>query len=160
MKKLRKLIILDDDPHYSGMLALRLRMRFPELMISSSERTQVPAGYDIYVLDNDFAGDKCGAALAEQVAAVAPDSLVVVLSGTLEFDLLKRLVNCHAAGVFDKSKETELDAMIALMERFLLEAPAPEEARQQSSFGATMGGIRDLIGEWNRRLAYENERVS
>ena len=78
MNKLRKLIIMDDDPHYSGMLALKLRMQFPELMVSSYNKADLPGGYEIYILDNDFFGEKCGAQLAESVRKIAPQSLVLV----------------------------------------------------------------------------------
>ncbi len=160
MNKLRKLIIMDDDPHYSGMLALQLRMQFPELMVSSYNKADLPGGYDIYVLDNDFFGEKCGAKLAEDVRKIAPESLVLVLSGTLEFSLLKRLVNCHAAGVFDKSNEDDLEQMSALIEQFLVRLSQPGPQPTSKSLSNTLTGIRDLMSEWNRRLAYEEKKVS
>lgn len=158
MRKLRKLIILDDDPHYSGMLALKLRMQFPELLVSSYNRSDVPTGYDIYILDNDFAGEKCGAVLAEKVREISPSSLVLVLSGTLEFSLLKRLVNCHAAGVFDKSDEDELVGMMDLIDRYLRQKPIKTEA-SDASLSSAMRSIQSLISEWNQRLAFEEKRV-
>lgn len=159
MKKLRKLLILDDDPHYSGMLALKLRMQFPELVISASQRNKVLPGYDIYILDNDFSGDECGAKLAEEVRAVAPESLVAVLSGTLEFSLLKRLVNCHAAGVFDKSDDSDLERLMDLIDRYLLsQRDAKDIGRKQSK--SILIGISELLGEWNKRLAFEEKRLS
>lgn len=159
MKKLRKLLILDDDPHYSGMLALKLRMQFPELVISASQRSKVLPGYDIYILDNDFSGDECGAKLAEEVRVVAPESLVAVLSGTLEFSLLKRLVNCHAAGVFDKSDDDDLARLMDLIDRFLLSQQGVKaDSRKDSK--SVLVGISNLLSEWNRRLAFEEKRLS
>ncbi|RMB12283.1 hypothetical protein [Eilatimonas milleporae] len=158
MTKPRKLLILDDDHHYSGMLALKLRHHFPELRVSSSNHSRIRPGYDIYVLDNDFSGDKIGARLAEEARATAPDSLVVVLSGTLEFGLLKRLVNCHAAGVFDKSDPSEIGRMKSLIEGFLVAGPAPASEKPAASIGATVSGIAGLISEWNKRLAFEKGR--
>ncbi|MBO6504443.1 MAG: hypothetical protein JJ850_12515 [Kordiimonadaceae bacterium] len=160
MNKLRKLIIMDDDPHYAGMLALKIRMQFPELMVSSYNKADLPGGYDVYVLDNDFFGEKCGAQLAEEVRKIAPRSLVIVLSGTLEFALLKRLVNCHAAGVFDKSKEDDLTQMMGLIDQFLLQSPNQSPVSKSSSFQGTLSGIRGLMKEWNKRLAFEEKRVS
>jgi len=159
MKKLRKLLILDDDPHYSGMLALKLRMQFPELVISASQRNKVLPGYDIYILDNDFSGDECGAKLAEEVRSVAPESLVAVLSGTLEFSLLKRLVNCHAAGVFDKSDDDDLVRLIELIDRYLLAQHDSKNMGKKESKNVLVG-ISDLLSEWNRRLAFEEKRLS
>ncbi|WP_262693637.1 DNA-binding transcriptional response regulator [Kordiimonas aquimaris] len=158
MQKLRKLLILDDDPHYSGMLALKLRMQFPELLISSSERDTVLSGYDIYILDNDFSGEKCGAKLAEEVRQVTPESLVVVLSGTLEFSLLKRLVNCHAAGVFDKSSDADIEAMKVMIERYLMATPV-QASLPKHSIKSTVSNVKELIAEWNRKLAFEERRV-
>lgn len=160
MNKLRKLIIMDDDPHYAGMLALKLRMQFPELVVSSYNKADLPGGYDIYVLDNDFFGEKCGAQLAEDVRKIAPQSLVIVLSGTLEFALLKRLVNCHAAGVFDKSKEDDLTHMMNLIEQFLLLPQETAKASRTVSVPGMLKGIQELMKEWNKRLAFEEERIS
>lgn len=160
MSKLRKLIIMDDDPHYAGMLALKLRMQFPELVVSSYNKADLPGGYDIYVLDNDFFGEKCGAQLAENVRKIAPKSLVIVLSGTLEFSLLKRLVNCHAAGVFDKSNEGDFACMMELIEQFMLRNSDQKDGLKSSSMAGTLSGIRDLMKEWNKRLAFEEKRVS
>lgn len=159
MHRLRKLLILDDDTHYSGLLALKLRQRFPELMISSFDKSDLMWGYDIYILDNDFGGNRCGADLAEKVREKSPQSLVLILSGTLEKSLLKRLVNCHAAGVFDKSEPSELDDMTALMERYLLLPTPTISENQKSGLSATASGIRALIAEWNRRLAFEEKRT-
>lgn len=159
MKKLRKLLILDDDPHYSGMLALKLRMQFPELVISASQRNKVLPGYDVYILDNDFSGDECGATLAEEVRAVAPESLVAVLSGTLEFSLLKRLVNCHAAGVFDKSDDEDLTRLIELIDRYLLSTSQAKRAGKHEKKNVLVG-ISELLEEWNKRLAFEEKRLS
>lgn len=160
MQKLRKLIIMDDDPHYSGMLALKLRMQFPELAVSSYNKTNVPSGYDIYILDNDFLGERCGATLAETVRKVAPESLVLVLSGTLEFSLLKRLVNCHAAGVFDKGRDTDLEQMTALIEHYLLKTSTKNQVSSDASSSSLLGNITALISEWNKRLKFEERKAS
>ena len=159
MKKLRKLLILDDDPHYSGMLALKLRMQFPELVVSSSQRSKVLPSYDIYILDNDFSGDECGAQLAEEVRTVAPESLVAVLSGTLDFSLLKRLVNCHAAGVFDKSDDDDLTRLTELIDRYLLSQGDVNDTDKREKKNVLVG-IGELLGEWNQRLAFEEKKLS
>lgn len=157
MKKLHKLLILDDDPHYTGMLALKLKTHFPELMVSSSTQKKLLKGYDIYILDNDFGGEKCGARLAEQVRELEPESLVMILSGTLEFDLLKRLVNCHAAGVFDKSDVDELSSMYDLIDAYIC-SPASTTIPPKLSLNETVKGISNLISEWNKKLSYEEQR--
>lgn len=154
MSRLRKLIILDDDVHFSGLLALRIRQRFPEVAVSSFDKSEVMPGYDIYILDNDFGGEKQGARLAEEVRARSPESLVIMLSATLEMDLLKRLVNCHAAGVFDKSDAGDLERMMQLMEQYLLATPAAAADVSRSGEGA-VASITKLIAEWNRRLSFE-----
>jgi len=157
MKPQRKLLIMDDDPHYAVMLALKLQQRFPELDISSSNHSTLLSGYDIYVLDNDFGGDKHGAELAEKVRADSPASLVLVLSGTLEMELLKRLVNCHAAGVFDKSRTGDLEQLMQLTEAFLLQTPEAPPA-SPANLAETVSGISALISEWNQRLSFEDKR--
>ncbi|MEX0299418.1 MAG: hypothetical protein AB3N28_10135 [Kordiimonas sp.] len=157
MNKLHKLLILDDDPHYSGMLALKLKSRFPELMVSSSEQKNILSGYDIYILDNDFGGEKCGAKLAEEVRNSAPNSLVAILSGTLEFNLLKRLVNCHAAGVFDKSQVSELDTLMDLIENYI-QSPSVPVSTEKPSLKETLGSISGLISQWNKKMVLEERR--
>ena len=157
MLKQRKLLILDDDPQYAVMLALRLQQRFPELGVSSSKRGIVQNGYDIYILDNDFGGEKRGAELAERVRRNSPDCLVMVLSGTIEMDLLKRLVNCHAAGVFDKSKPEDLEQLMRLTHAFLVQSPQTPPP-SSGSLADTISGISTLIAEWNKRLSFEENK--
>lgn len=156
MKTSHKLLILDDDLHYTGMLALKLKARFPELKVSSSTQKTLINGYDIYILDNDFNGQKCGAKLAEQVREQAPHSLVIILSGTLELDLLKRLVNCHTAGVFDKGNLEELQAMHELIEAYI-QSEATKPVVEKTSFTGTLAGISSLISEWNKKLSHEEK---
>jgi len=157
MANLRKLIILDDDQHYAGMLGLQIKHRFPELAVTSSNKGDVPAGYDVYILDNDFNGTKKGARLAEKARSLSPESLVLVVSGTLEISLLKRLVNCHAAGAFDKSKTDDIESMFTLVEKYL-ETPVIKREQSKASLKSTLKGISHLLSEWNERLAYEKQR--
>jgi len=160
MTKLRKILILDDDIRYSGLLALKLRMHFPEILITTRETPTLPAGYDVYILDNDFGGSKMGAGLAEDVRRIAPKSLVVVLSGTLEFDLLKRLVNCHAAGVFDKSKDGDTARLIQLIDHFVQSVPSADTSpAPDRSLGTALASIRGVLDAWNQRLVAEEDRL-
>lgn len=153
----QRLLIMDDDPHYSGMLALKLKQQFPELNVSSCERQKVETGYNVYILDNDFGGEKCAAKLAEEIRRTTPECLVVILSATLEFDMLKRLVNCHAAGVFDKSDPDEINKLFQLIDAYLasqsVTTPTPNP-----SFLETVNGIKGLISSWNKKLEYEDSR--
>lgn len=154
MNKLHKLIILDDDPHFAGMLALNLQQRFPELVVTSNNQSEAIAGYDIYILDNDFGGEKHGAALAEQVRRLSPQSLVIMLSATLELSLLKRLVNCHAAGVFDKSEASDMERMMRLIDTFIC-TRVPSPKKKGRNLKDTVAGVTSLLKEWNQRLEHE-----
>lgn len=157
MKKLRKLLILDDDPHYGDMLALKLRRHFPELMISFSTHDHPMANYDIYILDNDFGGTQRGAFLAEQIRQTSPQSLVVMLSGTLQIDVLKRLVNCHAAGVFDKADASATYKLFDLVERYLITSARKSEPVKPKSVNPVKA-VHGLLNAWNERLAYEERQ--
>lgn len=154
MNKLHKLIVMDDDPHFAGMLALNLQQRFPELVVTTIDKSEPVAGYDIYILDNDFGGEKHGAALAEKVRKQSPQSLVIMLSATLELALLKRLVNCHAAGVFDKSEPDEMERMMRLIDTFIC-SPKIKPKKSTESLKNTMAGVTGLLKEWNQRLEFE-----
>lgn len=161
MTKLRKVLILDDDTRYSGLLALKLRMRYPEILVTARTTPDVIAGYNVYILDNDFGGSKMGAVLAEKVRQLAPDSLVIVLSGTLEFGLLKRLVNCHAAGVFDKSRDSELSDLMHLIDQYLIASSTQARSAQDGQTSASaLTKICAILSQWNKRLAFEEKRLS
>jgi DNA-binding response OmpR family regulator len=154
LNKLHKLIVMDDDPHFAGMLALNLQQRFPELVVTTIDKSEPVAGYDIYILDNDFRGEKHGALLAEQVRKQSPSSLVIMLSATLELALLKRLVNCHAAGVFDKSEPDEMERMMRLIDAFIC-SPIVTPKKRKESFKNTVASVTSLLKEWNHRLEFE-----
>ncbi len=157
MSKQHKLMILDDDIHYTGMFALKLQHYFPELRVSSSNSSDIPEGYDIYIVDNDFDGEKIGADIAEKLRTIAPNSLVIVLSGTLEKDMLVRLVNCHTAGVFDKTDIDDFENITALIEQYL-KRTITEEKPDNTSFVSTISNIKGLLSAWNKRLSYEQRK--
>ena len=156
MSMQHKLLIMDDDLHYSGMLALRLRRYFPEIKVSSISNGNCINGYDIYILDNDFNGEKKGAALAEELREKEPTSLIIILSATLEKSMLIRLVNCHAAGVFDKGELTELEPLFELIEDYIAK-PALGVLPQQGEETTIFSGISSVLSQWNKRLEMERQ---
>ncbi|WND03268.1 response regulator [Temperatibacter marinus] len=150
----KKLLIIDDDPHFSGLLALKLKRKFEHLTVSCFDKEKVIDGYDIYVLDNDFRGKKCGADLAEEIRKKSPNSLVIILSATLEFKLLKRLVNCHAAGVFDKSNPKDIETLFALIKEYLNYTETDDQPLEVS-LATTLKDIKSVLKEWNKKLHLE-----
>lgn len=148
-------LIIDDDPHFATMLRLLILEHCLEITVDHLAKPSLKAGYDVYIIDNDFGGIKKGAALAAEARRRAPDALVVVLSGTLEKSMLKKLVNCHAAGVFDKACVEELQDLFSLIERYRL-AQGEAASRPTPGLVGTIQSITSLLAGWDARLRDQN----
>lgn len=153
-------LVLDDDPVVLKLLALRLRKRFPTVAVDCQRQPVAVGAYDIYILDNDFHGRPLAADLAEHIKQQQPGSLVLALSGTLDADTLKRLINCGCAGAFDKSSPAEIDAMLATIADHLAgdNSAAVNGTRPRSRVADTARAIAELIRDWNHRLELEERR--
>jgi len=143
--------LLDDDPHYSEMLRLLLLEKCPWASVTCAATPRINHQADVYVIDNDFSGEKLGAQLALQAIEAYPASLVVVLSGTLERDVLKELVNCHASAVFDKADEAELAILIELIERYAALRTEPSDKPVNKS--GLISSVTSLLAAWNTALS-------
>ena len=153
-------LVLDDDPVVLKLLSLRLRKRFPSVAVDCQPQPVAVGAYDIYILDNDFHGRPLAADLAEHIKQQQPDSLVLALSGTLDADTLKRLINCGCAGAFDKSSPSEIDAMLETIAGHLAGANAGAliGSRPRARVADTARAIAGLIRDWNHRLELEERR--
>ena len=161
MKRKPSVLVLDDDPLLLKMISMKIQRRLPPLDVATTERPFAVCSYDIYILDNDFRGRTLAADLAEAIVEQQPDSLVLALSGTLDTQTLKRLINCGCAGAFDKGQPAEIDAMIDhIQARLSGENPGDDAARNhRGGVGGTARAISTLIRDWNRRLELEESRT-
>lgn len=160
MNKSPTVLILDDDRFFLKLLSLRLKRKFPDLVVESRAQPVANGSYDIYILDNDFLGRPLAAELAEDIKRQQSKSIILVLSGTLSKSTLKRLINCGCEGAFDKSIPKEIDALVDSIADYLRSADLTtvENRRPYSNILDTARAITGLIQDWNRRLELEESR--
>ena len=146
-----RIAIIDDDPFVMTHLAESFRQRLSNVEVIGVYDPVAPVGFDVYVIDRDFDGNKCGQDLMQRVKRIAPDSLVIAYSAFLDRDYLRGLILEHCEGAFDKGSLAELEKMIELIEEFLDEARSSKPTSRSTK--NTVRSIFELVREWNIRLS-------
>jgi DNA-binding NarL/FixJ family response regulator len=152
-------LLIDDDPVVTEILLARIRYSCPMIDVDAIAEPVAPAGYDIYVIDLNFAGQQEGVRLAEAITTVSPAADVFMLSSFLEISVLKRVMGVQCKGAFDKREPEDVAALI----RAIAEAASreePEPTPQPRRLRGLLGDMAALIREWNRRISAEQSRGS
>jgi DNA-binding NarL/FixJ family response regulator len=155
--KRKSLLLIDDDPVVTEILLERLVHSCPMVAAEAVLEPVAKAGYDIYVIDLNFAGQQDGVRLAESISASTPEAAIFMLSSHLDVQALKRAMGVQCRGAFDKREPEDISALIrAIAEeasRELLQVPSAPAQRR-----SLIGEMAALIREWNRRMAAEQSR--
>lgn len=153
----RRLLLIDDDPVTTEILLLRIAQHCPLVEASAINEPVAPSGYDIYVVDLNFAGRQEGVRLAESISATSPQARVFLLSSFLEVPVLKRAMSVQCSGAFDKRETEDIAALMRAIAETAATEPSPpagEPPRRRS----LLGDMAALIREWNRRISAEQSR--
>ncbi len=147
-----KMLIVDDDPVVTSVLAQNFKVIFPGAVVSTTNEPIIEPGYDVYFLDNDFDGSLMAKSLIKSVREIEPEALVVALSATLDFDTLRILINCGCNAVYDKrSLEASVEAR-RIVRNYVAALKERHDSKLDSGFGGIVRSMRGLLFEWNRRL--------
>jgi DNA-binding NarL/FixJ family response regulator len=153
----RRLLLIDDDPVASEILLLRIAQSCPLVAATAIGEPVAPPGYDIYVVDLNFAGRLEGVRLVESIAATTPDANVFLLSSYLEVEPLKRAMGVNCAGAFDKRNPEDVTILLRVIsENASRESPRQTDGPQVRR--SIIGEMAALIREWNRRISAEQMR--
>jgi DNA-binding NarL/FixJ family response regulator len=153
----RRLLLIDDDPVVSDILLLRIAQSCPLVDCNAINEPVASPGYDIYVLDINFAGRQEGARLAEAISTTSPHAVIFVLSSFLEVQVLKRAIGAQCRGAFDKREPEDIAALLrAISEEAARELPEPASTAPRGR--SLLGDMAALIREWNRRISAEQSR--
>ena len=94
-------LIVDDDLDAAEFLKFRLRQLNPDIGVEIRLQPDASGDFDMYFLDNDFAGMRLAAELAAAARRQRGDALIVAFSAFLDVQTLKQLINagCGRRGV-------------------------------------------------------------
>jgi CheY-like chemotaxis protein len=149
-----RIAVLDDSPVSTKLQQKLIRDRFPNAEITVCHEPRLLLGNDVYLIDNQFGSSECAVDLATRIRANEPDSLIIVWSATVTKQLLKRLAPVGINAVAEKESREDIEAALQVIERFVRRGP------RHHSFGDTIRSIRDLLAQWNTRLATEEKAAS
>lgn len=153
----RRLLLIDDDPVASDILLLRIAQSCPLVSATAVGEPVAPPGYDMYVVDLNFAGKQEGVRLIESISATTPDADVFLLSSYLEVEPLKRAMGVNCAGAFDKRNPEDVTTLLRVISE-----NASRDLRTQTNGPQVrrtiIGEMAALIREWNRRISAEQLR--
>lgn len=149
-------LVVDDDPDALQYISYVLRREIPELEVTCRVTADVSGVFDVYLLDNDFAGRRIAGQLTEEIRLVNPRALILAFSASLDVATLKGLLNAGCDAVADKSEAAEQALLVELIQRYI-ESVVVDQANGPTRTG-TLGSVIELLREWNRR--YENSRIS
>lgn len=165
-----KVLMLDDDPDIHKIFKMQFRNKFPNLQLDTSLQPDAPPGYDVYVIDNEFAEGKVGGSLAQTIRKQSPDAVIIAHSATLDTQTLKLLLNNGCSGACEKGNPKDLEVLFNLIAACELEKrkkqdsaasipviTPPTYSERPSTSGskgifAALRTAADLLREWNARL--------
>ena len=146
-----RIAIVDDDPFVAAHLGIALGERLPGAELYTIEEPVAPAGFDVYVIDNDFGGRAFGGELHDRIRALAPDALILAYSAQLDTPFLRRLMRGGARDAYDKESPADREALVLAIveehERLRSGRPRAPQARR-----GTLAAVTALLREWNLRL--------
>jgi DNA-binding NarL/FixJ family response regulator len=157
MARRKRLLLIDDDPVVAEILLLRIAQSCPMVEAEAIAEPAAPPGYDIYVIDLNFAGRQEGVRLAEAVSATSPGAAVFVLSSHLGVQVLKRAMGVQCRGAFDKREPEDVAALLRAIAEEAARDPLPPPGSPPSG-RSLLGDLAALIREWNRRISAEQSR--
>lgn len=146
-----RIAILDDSPVATRLEEKLISVRFPNAEITVCYEPHPVLGQDVYLIDNQFGAAECAVELAGQIREHEPDALIIVWSATVTKKLLKKLSRVRINAVAEKGNDDDVKAALQVIENFV------RSERHGHSFGETIRSIRDLLAQWNARLAVEEK---
>lgn len=148
-----KALLLDDDPYALEFLRAVLSERYPGLEIHARSEPDPTGEYDLYLLDDDFEGERLAGKLARRIRAQRPEALILAFSASLDERTLKELLGAGCNGVCDKRVPGDLPEMLATLDRCMSELMQEQGAPPGDlSTRYLVNTFRDLFRAWNRRL--------
>lgn len=148
-----RLAILDDDPEFTDIQRNIVTRRFPAAQVTVGHEPRPIPAQDVYLVDNRFDGTERAISLAKQIRVAEPQSLVIVWSGCVTKELLKKLAPVGINAVAEKGNRDDLEAAMQVIDHYV------RREKSTRSFGGTIRCIRDLLALWNERLALEERQA-
>jgi hypothetical protein len=151
-----RILIVEDDPDAGRLLAFFIRRRIPSARIEIQIQPHIEEAFDVYILDNDFAGRRLAGALAERARYIAPNALIVACSGVLDIETLKELISYGCGAVCDKSEPADVDRTLDVIVQYLTSKSA---SRGVGGIFVNVKAIASLLKEWNARLEAQERTI-
>ncbi|MHC5114570.1 MAG: hypothetical protein ACYTGP_09105 [Planctomycetota bacterium] len=148
-------LVVDDDIWSLRLMKGLLSECFPDLQVHTRETPDCHGSYDLYFIDNDFNGECVACELAAGIRRDHPDALIIAYSANLDATTLKALINAGCNGACDKSNPADIPRAMEIVRAFIESRLMAEDRPPPGGLIRTIRSVRDLLSEWNGRLAME-----
>ncbi|NQX88388.1 MAG: response regulator transcription factor [Halioglobus sp.] len=156
--KHRSVAIVDDDALVCALLERSLQARLGDVHVAGIPEPVAPAGFDVYIVDTQRHCEIQNQDIVTRIQAIAPQSLVLVYTESLDPGYLRKLLMQGCEGAFHKGSFEEVRAMLDLIEAYFVGNQYNDESFD--SFGGTVRAIYSLVREWNLRISAAENDVS
>jgi DNA-binding NarL/FixJ family response regulator len=153
-------LVVDDDIWSLRLMKGLLGECFPRIGVHVRQTPDCHGAFDIYFIDNDFAGEPIAARLAAEIRSRQPDALIIAYSANLDATTLKALINAGCNGACDKSNPADLPRAMTIVREFIEARLAGGREREGRGLIETIRSVRGLLHEWNSRLDNEERELS
>ena len=148
-----KFYIIDDDPIVSKVMKKRILAKFPDSEVITTTEPVVAPDKHIYLVDNDFSGDRMAVHLLRQIRELNPNALVIAMSSSLDQKALEELMNGGCNAVYNKSNQAQADEIFAVIDNYVNIISNQHTLVNARPLAGILQSLQNLIQQWNKRLS-------
>ena len=147
-----RFFIIDDDPVIGNVMRARLTAHFPDCEITHTTEPVVAPNYHVYLVDNDFAGERLATHLLRQIRELNPNALVIAMSSSLDQKALEQLMNGGCNAIYNKASQSQAKEIFEVIENYLAIIKNRHLLDTEKPLRGVIQSLQGLIKQWNQRL--------
>jgi DNA-binding NtrC family response regulator len=112
--------IIDDDRMVCDLVKAVLKANFENINVTVFNKPVIVSDVDIYFIDNQFSDGCFIIDLLNDVREVNPHALVIAMSGTLEIDVVEKLMKNGCDAIWNKNWNKGREDVLNIIKEYML----------------------------------------